>query len=105
VDNLLRDAGYEVVMLGADVPADGLGQSARRYEPDVVCFTVTMPDCVRNLSRAIDAVRRQRPTAGFVVGGQGQSLPAQADPDVAVCPRVSEIVEVVDAAIKHAGLN
>ena len=33
VDNLLRDAGYDVVMLGADVPADALAAAASRRRP------------------------------------------------------------------------
>ena len=35
--NLLRDAGYDVVMLGADVPAEALAASASRHQPHVIC--------------------------------------------------------------------
>ena len=41
--NLLRDAGYDVLMLGSDVPAPALATSASRHEPDVVCLSATMP--------------------------------------------------------------
>ena len=44
IDNLLRDAGYTVAMLGSDVPADALVALMHRRPPDVVCLTSTMPD-------------------------------------------------------------
>lgn len=104
-DNLLRAAGFQIVMLGADVPADALGDATRRYRPDVVCFTVTMPRSARNVLGAIDTVRKQHPTAGFVLGSHGGMCPAQAFPEIQLCRRVSEAVDAVDAIIKHAALN
>ena len=41
--NLLADAGYDVVMLGPDVPADALADSAARHEAAVICLSATMP--------------------------------------------------------------
>src|SRR5918997_2682593 len=43
VGNLLRDAGYGVVMLGGDVPEHALAASARRHQPAVICLSATMP--------------------------------------------------------------
>ena len=43
ISNLLRDAGYTVLMLGPDVPPGALAESATRHEPEVVCLTATMP--------------------------------------------------------------
>src|SRR5215213_5511259 len=43
IANLLRDAGYDITMLGADVPARALAAAARRHEPDVICLSSTMP--------------------------------------------------------------
>jgi len=43
VANLLRDAGYRVVMLGGDVPPHALAASATQHEPDVICLSATMP--------------------------------------------------------------
>src|SRR5688572_846162 len=37
--NLLRDAGYTVLMLGGDVPLESLAESATRHEPEVVCLS------------------------------------------------------------------
>ena len=43
VSNLLSGAGYWIVMLGADVPADALVASVLRHRPDVICLSATMP--------------------------------------------------------------
>ena len=43
VDELLREAGYDVVMLGADVPTEALTAAVSRRRPHVVCLTSTMP--------------------------------------------------------------
>ena len=43
VANLLRDAGYTVLMLGGDVPLSALAESAARHEPEVICLSATMP--------------------------------------------------------------
>jgi MerR family transcriptional regulator, light-induced transcriptional regulator len=105
VANLLRGAGYDVVMLGADVPANALGAAARRYEAEVICMSSTMRGQTDQMLRAIDQVRQEWPSAGFVVGGHGLILRGQIQPQVHVCGRVSEAVEAVDATVKRAGLN
>jgi methanogenic corrinoid protein MtbC1 len=43
IANLLRGTGYDVVMLGADVPPTALASAVRRHHPDVVCLSSTMP--------------------------------------------------------------
>jgi MerR family transcriptional regulator, light-induced transcriptional regulator len=64
-------AGYEIVMLGADVPGDALGVMARRLKADVVCMSSTLLGRTERLLDCIDEVRRERRTAGFVIGGRG----------------------------------
>ena len=103
--SLLRDAGYEVVMVGADVPADALAVSARRHEPDVVCLTATMPGGEDQALIAIHEVQQQWPSTGFVMGGRGLTSRSLSRPGVEVCRRVSEVVEAVDAVVKRADLN
>lgn len=105
VANLLRDAGYGVVMLGADVPADALGAAAKHLEPDVICLSSTMPDGADELFSAIAAVQQEWPSARFVVGGRGLTQRIQSQSMLGVCGRVSEVVEAVDAMVKRAGLN
>ena len=54
---------------------------------------------------AIHEIQQALPDAGFVVGGRGLASRLRARPDIAVCRRVSEAVEAVDALIKRATLN
>jgi MerR family transcriptional regulator, light-induced transcriptional regulator len=105
VATLLREAGYGVVMLGADVPADALGAAARRLEPDVICLSSTMPEGADELFGAIAAVQQKWPSARFIVGGRGLTPRIQSQSILSVCARVSEVVEAVDAMVKRAGLN
>ncbi|MFX8331617.1 cobalamin B12-binding domain-containing protein, partial [Acinetobacter baumannii] len=39
VANLLRGAGYDVLMLGADVPGESLAEAAERYGADIICMS------------------------------------------------------------------
>ena len=105
IGSLLRDAGYGVVMVGADVPAEALAASARRHEPDVICLTATMPGGEDQALIAIHEVQRRWPAAGFVLGGRGLTSRSRSRPGVEVCRRVSEVVEAVDAVVKRADLN
>jgi methanogenic corrinoid protein MtbC1 len=105
ISNLLSEAGYWVVMLGADVPADALAGAVRRHHPDVVCLSVTMPLLTRQLLDAVAQVRSAWPAARFVLGGRGLTGPLRAQVGIEVCERLSDAVDAVDAAIQQAGLN
>jgi methanogenic corrinoid protein MtbC1 len=105
VANLLRDAGYEAVMLGADVPPAALARSASRYRPDVICLTGTMPGAGDQMLMAIHAVQGLWPQARFVVGGRGLTSRLRSQTGIGVCERVSDAVGTVDALVKHADLN
>ena len=66
IANLLRDAGYTVLMLGPDVPPGALAEAATRHEPEVICLTATMPDVSDRVMRAIAAAveeKRAKPAA------------------------------------------
>ena len=71
VSNLLREAGYEVVMLGPDLPPDALGRAAARWKPDVVCLSTTMPGGDDRVLIAMYEVQHRRPEATFLIGGRG----------------------------------
>jgi cobalamin-dependent methionine synthase I len=70
VGNLLREAGYDVMMLGADVPIHALAHSARRHEPEVICLSATMPQSTERFLQSIREVRSDAPGVGFVMGGR-----------------------------------
>ncbi len=105
VANLLRGAGYDVMMLGPDVPTYSLGEAAQRHNIDVICVSVTLPDRGRETLRVIDAIRELRPSVRFVLGGRGLTSVSQFRHEVQVCNRVSEAVEAVDAALQRAAMN
>jgi methanogenic corrinoid protein MtbC1 len=103
--NLLVEAGYDVLMLGGDVPPHALAASAARHEPRVVCITATMPDVADQVLLAVHEVQKDWPGAGFVIGGRGLSRRLRARPGIHVCARVSEVVEAADAVVKRAEWN
>ena len=105
IANLLRDAGYTVLMLGADVPPGALAECACRHEPEVICLTATMPDVSDRVMLGIHEVERGWPGAGYVIGGRGLSARMRARPRIHVCKRVSEVVDAADAVVKRAEFN
>jgi methanogenic corrinoid protein MtbC1 len=105
VANLLRETGYEVVMLGADVPAGALAAAAYRHDPQVVCLSSTMPGGADRLLMAIHAVQQECPRAAFVVGGRALTARVQPRPGIEICRSVSEAVRTVDALVQRASLN
>ena len=102
VGNLLREAGYDALMVGADVPARALATAARRYQPDAVCLSATMPGGSDQLLVAIHQVQQAWPAAAYIVGGRGVTSRLQPGAGIAVCERVSDVVDSVDALIKRA---
>jgi len=105
VANLLREAGYDAMMLGPDVPPQALATAAERHRPDVLCLSATMAGGSDQVLVAIHEVQRACPGAAYIVGGRGLTSRVQAGAGIAVCERVSDVVESVDALIKRADLN
>jgi len=105
VGNLLSGAGYWIVMLGADVPAEALVTSVMRHQPDVICLSATMPTASPQMLDSIMQVQAVYPTAQFVIGGRGLGGQLRPRVGVGICRRVSEVVEAVDASVKRAELN
>jgi methanogenic corrinoid protein MtbC1 len=102
---LLREAGYDVVMLGADVPAAALARSASRHEVDVICLSVTMAGGADRALISIYEVQQERPSTGFVIGGSAVTSRLLVRPGIEICSRVSEGVQAVDAILNRAALN
>ena len=103
--DLLRDAGYDIVMLGADVPPTALAASASRHRPHVICMSSTMPGGGDQVLVAMHEVQRVWPGAGFVIGGRGLTSRLRSIPGIEVCNRVTDAVEAVDALVKRAATN
>jgi MerR family transcriptional regulator, light-induced transcriptional regulator len=102
--NLLRRAGYDALLLGADVPAAALADAAQRHQADVICLSATMTTTDQMLV-AIQTVHERRPGAGFVLGGRGLTSRVLGLPGVDVCQRVTDIVVTVDAMVHRPDAN
>jgi len=105
VHNLLREAGYDALMIGADVPAKALALAARRHRPDVICLSATMAGGSDQLLLTMDEVQLWCPATAYIIGGRGVTSRVQAGAGIAVCERVSDVVGAADALIKRADLN
>lgn len=103
--DLLAGAGYDTLLLGADVPLVDIALAAARHEAQVLAFTATMPDSAERLDAAIDYLRTARHPAAIVIGGSAVSFELAATWGVAACPDVSSVVETVDALVQRAPLN
>lgn len=103
--DLLARAGYDVRLLGADVPVASLCELAARHHPAVFGLTVTMPGAARLLPAAIEEIRRGAPDVGVLVGGSGVPERLAGPEWLATAGGVSEVVETVDALLKRPSLN
>ena len=103
--SVIRHAGYDVRLYGADLPVDAIAAAVDRHRPLVVGFTTATVLTAVNLPAAFDAVRRVDPRIGIVVGGRAVEPALAATWDVAVCDHVSDAVAQVDALIRRARHN
>ncbi|HKH65492.1 MAG TPA: cobalamin-dependent protein [Solirubrobacterales bacterium] len=68
--DVLEDAGFETIYLGADVPVGALLQALDSLAPDLLALSATMPELAPELDQIAAAVRRAHPHLGLLVGGQ-----------------------------------
>jgi methanogenic corrinoid protein MtbC1 len=67
----LAAQGFDVVYLGADVPEDSLLTAVRRYRPQAVCLTATVPAGSRTVVSSVRRLRSRHPELQVLVGGPG----------------------------------
>jgi methanogenic corrinoid protein MtbC1 len=101
----LGNAGYEVRMLGPDVPVHALIDAVARMEPAVVGLTTTMPGSAVRAHRAIELLRLRDPSLGIVVGGATATRAVEPVPGIVVCRHVADACDVVDGLVQRAALN
>jgi MerR family transcriptional regulator, light-induced transcriptional regulator len=68
--DLLEDAGYQTIYLGADVPSAALFQAIEALTPDLLGLSVTMPDLRPRLEEVVSRARNEHPQLNLLVGGQ-----------------------------------
>lgn len=90
LDHALRERGWTVANLGADVPADDLGRFVSRNEAQLVALTASHPSRTDATKAAIDVVRASANSAGearripILLGGRlvlGSDSDAELDVD------------------------
>jgi MerR family transcriptional regulator, light-induced transcriptional regulator len=68
--DLLEDAGYDTIYLGADVPTGALLRAVESLSPDLVAVTATMATLAPRLEAVAAELGRTYPDLGVLVGGQ-----------------------------------
>jgi methanogenic corrinoid protein MtbC1 len=68
--DVLEDAGFHTVYLGADVPTDALLQAISSLSPDLLGLGVTMPELAPRLREVAGTVREAHPQLELLIGGQ-----------------------------------
>ena len=78
--DLLRNEGYEVFDLGADLPVEAFVQAVRTTSDlSAVGVSVTSADCLGAAAELVQAVREAAPGVRVVVGGHAVTSDADAE--------------------------
>ena len=102
---LLESAGYEVLVLGADVPTNALQAIVSDHRPGLFALTATMPEAGERVPAAVDAVIGARADIGLILGGASVPASLALSPRVVVERSVAGIVEAADGLVRRARLN
>ena len=73
--DLLEDAGYQTIYLGADVPTGALLQAIDSLSPTLLGLSATMPESGTALADVVGVVRSEHPGLNLLVGGQASAAP------------------------------
>ena len=103
--SVLMHSGYDVRMLGADVPIDTLAQAVERHRPAIIGFSATMASTAKVLPAAIYEARSADPRVGVIIGGAAASLRMEVTAGTAVCTHVSDAVDIADGLAQRASYN
>jgi len=103
--SVLLHSGYDVRVLGANVPIDSLAQAVGRHEPAIIGFSATMATTAKVLPAAIYEARSADPGVGVIIGGAAASLRMEATAGTAVCTHVSDAVDSADGLAQRSSLN
>ncbi|HET7417335.1 MAG TPA: B12-binding domain-containing protein [Solirubrobacterales bacterium] len=73
--DVLEDAGYQTIYLGADVPTGALLQAVDTFSPDLVGLSATMPESRKLLEDAVARIRKGHPHLQLLIGGRASRSP------------------------------
>jgi methanogenic corrinoid protein MtbC1 len=68
--DVLEDAGFQTIYLGADVPTSDLLQAVSAFSPDLLALSATMPELADRLEEVSGVIRDSHPEVELLVGGQ-----------------------------------
>ena len=100
VADVLEGHGYDVLYLGADVPADSLALAVIRHEPDLLALSVTRATHGAALERCLAEARRCRPSMMVLLGGQGVSAEWERS-GYPVCDSAEDVARRVDTLLRE----
>jgi methanogenic corrinoid protein MtbC1 len=103
--SLLRNAGYEVRLFGADLPVADIAAAVDMHKPVAIGFTTATLGTAINLPPAFQAARDRDPEIGILVGGGAIAEGWEGTWGVVVCRHVADAIEHVDAFVKRASRN
>ena len=98
-------AGYDVRMLGANLPRHALLAAVRRHEPSVVGLSATMPASADRLLQTIELLHYSAPEVGIVAGGAAVDERLGMHPGVTICRHVSDLTGQIEALAQRASTN
>jgi methanogenic corrinoid protein MtbC1 len=102
--SLLRNAGYEVRLFGADLPVAEIAAAVDMHKPVAIGFSTATLASAMNLPAAFEAARGRDPDIGILVGGRAADDGWRTS-GVVVCTHVADAIEHVDALVKRADRN
>ncbi|WCB96225.1 hypothetical protein DSM104299_04982 [Baekduia alba] len=103
--SLVLSSGYDVRLLGPDLPVGEVGKAIDKHDPAVIGFTTASSASALNLPPAFAAIRDRDPDVGLVVGGRGVDESWAATWDVVVCHHVADATTQIDALVQRARRN
>lgn len=103
--SVLQHSGYEVLMLGANVPIETLARAVERHRPAIIGFSATLAITSKVLPAAIYEARSADPSVGVIIGGAAASMRMEATAGTAVCTHVSDAVDIADGLAQRSSYN
>jgi methanogenic corrinoid protein MtbC1 len=102
---LLDSAGYDVLMLGADVPTSALPAIVSDHAPALFVLSATMPEAGERVPAAVEAVMGAGTGVGLILGGASVPRGPAFGPRVVVERSVAGVVDAADGLLHRSGLN
>ncbi len=71
VASMLRAAGFEVIDLGVDVPAEQFAEAVEKYRPDIVAMSALLTTTMKNMEKVVKTLEERglRSRVKIVIGG------------------------------------